>query len=155
MSKEQFIIAMRFLAASVSVISTKDSSNKPYAMTASSVTSLTIDPPSILVCVNKYASIHDVLIPGKDLCINILQNNQQEISNLCSSKQLESERFKNDFWDIVNIPFIKDAQSNIFCKVEETIPYHTHKIVIASVKSSQSAETFNTLMYADGGYLAR
>ena len=80
-------------------------------------------------------------------------NNQQEISNLCSSKQLESERFKNDFWDIVNIPFIKNAQSNIFCKVEETIAYHTHKIVIASVESSQSADTFNTLMYADGGYL--
>ena len=153
MSKEQFIIAMRFLAASVSVISAKDSSGKPYAMTASSVTSLTIDPPSILVCVNKYASIHDVLISGNDLCINILQNNQQGISNLCSSKQLESERFNNDFWDIENIPFIKNAQSNIFCKVEETIAYHTHKIVIASVGSSQSADKFNTLMYADGGYL--
>ena len=153
MSKEQFIIAMRFLAASVSVISAKDSSNKPYAMTASSVTSLTIDPPSILVCVNKYASIHDVLIPGKDLCINILQKNQQEISNLCSSKQLESQRFENDFWDSSHTPFIPNAQSNIFCKVDETIVYHTHKIVISSVDSSQSADTFNTLMYANGGYL--
>tara|TARA_A100001015_G_scaffold195444_2_gene217912 strand:- start:235 stop:402 length:168 start_codon:yes stop_codon:yes gene_type:complete len=46
MSKEQFIIAMRFLASSVSVISTKDQSGNLYAMTASSVTSLTIDPPS-------------------------------------------------------------------------------------------------------------
>ena len=73
MSKEQFIIAMRFLASSVSVISTKDPSDNLYAMTASSVTSLTIDPPSVLVCVNSEASIHDVLIPGADLCINILQ----------------------------------------------------------------------------------
>ena len=81
------------------------------------------------------------------------KKNQQEISNLCSSKQLESQRFENDFWDTGRVPFIKNAQSNIFCKVEETISYHTHKIVIASVKSSQSAETFNTLMYADGGYL--
>ena len=50
MSKEQFIIAMRFLASSVSVISAKDQSGKLYSMTASSVTSLTIDPPSVLVC---------------------------------------------------------------------------------------------------------
>ena len=50
MSKEQFIIAMRFLASSVSIISTKDQSGNLYAMTASSVTSLTIDPPSVLVC---------------------------------------------------------------------------------------------------------
>ena len=64
MPKEQFLIAMRFLASSVSVVSAKDSSGKLYAMTASSVTSLTIDPPAILVCVNKGASIHDVLITG-------------------------------------------------------------------------------------------
>ena len=153
MSKEQFIIAMRFLASSVSVISAKDQSGKLYSMTASSVTSLTIDPPSVLVCVNNSASIHDVLTPGKNLCINILQKNQQEISNLCSSKQRESQRFENDFWDTSDVPFVKNAQSNIFCKVEETIAYHTHKIVIASVESSQSADTFNTLMYAYGGYL--
>ena len=52
MSKEQFLIAMRFLASSVSVISAKDSYDNLLAMTASSVTSLTMDPPSILVCVN-------------------------------------------------------------------------------------------------------
>ncbi len=153
MSKEQFIIAMRFLASSVSVISAKDQSGNLYAMTASSVTSLTIDPPSVLVCVNNGASIYDALTSGENLCINILQKTQQEISNLCSSKELESKRFENDFWDIENIPFIKNAQSNIFCKVEETIAYHTHKIVIASVGRSQSADKFNTLMYADGGYL--
>ena len=153
MPKEQFIIAMRFLASSVSIISTKDQSGNLYSMTASSVTSLTMDPPSILVCVNKGARIHDALTKGENLCINILQKNQQEISNLCSSRALESKRFDNGFWDVNEIPFIKNAQANIFCKVDETVSYHTHKIVIARVESSQSAQTFNTLMYADGGYL--
>jgi flavin reductase (DIM6/NTAB) family NADH-FMN oxidoreductase RutF len=153
MPKEQFLIAMRFLASSVSVISAKDSSGNLFAMTASSVTSLTMDPPSILVCVNNGATIHDVLMKGENLCINILQKTQQEISNICSSKELESTRFQNDFWDTSDIPFIKDSQANIFCKVDETVSYHTHKIVIGSVIHSQSAETFNTLMYADGGYL--
>ena len=153
MPKEQFLIAMRFLASSVSVISAKDSSGNLFAMTASSVTSLTMDPPSILVCVNNSATIHDSLMKGENLCINILQKTQQEISNICSSKELESTRFQNDFWDTSDIPFIKDSQANIFCKVDETVSYHTHKIVIGSVIHSQSAETFNTLMYADGGYL--
>ena len=153
MPKEQFLIAMRFLASSVSVISAKDSAGNLYAMTASSVTSLTMDPPSILACVNNGASIHDTLVQEKVFCINILKKSQQEISNLCSSKKFESERFKNDFWDIDEIPFVKDAQSNIFCKVDETVSYHTHKIVIANVLRAQSSDTFNTLMYADGGYL--
>jgi flavin reductase (DIM6/NTAB) family NADH-FMN oxidoreductase RutF len=112
-----------------------------------------MDPPSILVCVNNGATIHDVLMKGENLCINILQKTQQEISNICSSRELESTRFQNNFWDTSDIPFIKDSQANIFCKVDETVSYHTHKIVIGSVIHSQSAETFNTLMYADGGYL--
>ena len=153
MPKEQFLIAMRFLASSVSVISAKDSAGNLYAMTASSVTSLTMDPPSILVCVNNGASIHDTLVQEKVFCINILKKSQQEISNLCSSKKLESQRFKNDFWDVSNTPFLKNSQSNIFCIVDETISYHSHKIVIASVLKANSAKEFNTLMYADGGYL--
>jgi len=153
MPKEQFLIAMRFLASSVSVVSAKDSNGKFYAMTASSVTSLTVDPPAILVCVNKGASIHDALIPGSELCINILSNNQQDISNLCSSKDPESKRFANDFWNTEEIPFLKDAQSNIFSQVDKVIGYNSHSIVIAKVLHAQSADLFDGLIYADGRYL--
>ena len=61
MRREEFLTSMRHLAASVSIISAKDSGGKPYAMTASSVTSLSMEPPSILVCVNKSAGIHKAL----------------------------------------------------------------------------------------------
>lgn len=154
MTKEQFLIAMRSLAASVSVISARDATGKTYAMTASSVTSLSIDPPAILVCVNKDASIHDTLAKDVSLCINILQKNQQEISNLCSSKDLESQRFENDFWDLSDTPFLKDAQANIFCKIDQTHPYHSHTIVLAKALKAQSLGEFNTLMYGDGRYLS-
>ena len=154
MPKEQFLNAMRFLASSVSVVSAKDSNGKLYAMTASSVTSLTLEPPAILVCVNKGASIHDVLTPGSDLCINILSNDQQDISNLCSSKDSESQRFANDHWNTEETPFLKDAQSNIFSQVDEVISYNSHSIVIAKVLHAQSADLFDGLIYADGGYLS-
>jgi flavin reductase (DIM6/NTAB) family NADH-FMN oxidoreductase RutF len=62
MLQQEFLKSMRYLAASVSIISAKDANDKPYAMTASSVTSLTLEPPSILVCVNHDASIHDHLL---------------------------------------------------------------------------------------------
>ena len=153
MPKEQFLIAMRFLASSVSVVSAKDSNGKPYAMTASSVTSLTIDPPAILVCVNKDASIHDVLVPGSEMCINILSNAQQDISNLCSSNDPESQRFSNDCWNTEETPFLKDSQSNIFSQVDEVIGYNSHSIIIAKVLHAQSADSFDGLIYADGRYL--
>ena len=114
MTKEQFLIAMRSLAASVSVISARDATGKTYAMTASSVTSLSIDPPSILVCVNKEASIHDTLVEDVSLCVNILQKNQQEIANLCSSKDLESQRFENDFLECKRNSVFKRCSSEHF-----------------------------------------
>lgn len=154
MPKEQFLNAMRFLASSVSVVSAKDSNGKLYAMTASSVTSLTLEPPAILVCVNKGASIHDVLTPGSDLCINILSNDQQDISNLCSVKDSDSQRFSNAYWNTKETPFLKDAQSNIFSQVDEVISYNSHSIVIAKVLHAQSADLFDGLIYADGGYLS-
>ena len=154
MTKEQFLIAMRSLAASESEISARHAFGETYAMTASSVTSLSIDPPAILVCVNKDASIHDTLVKDVSLCINILQKNQQEISNLCSSKDLESQRFENDFWDLSDTPFLKDAQANIFCKIDQTHPYHSHTIVLAKALKANSLGEFNTLMYGDGRYLS-
>ncbi|MDB4210399.1 flavin reductase family protein [Gammaproteobacteria bacterium] len=153
MPKEQFLIAMRYLAASVSVVSAKDSHGKPHAMTASSVTSLTVEPPAILVCVNKHASIHDVLKPGSEMCINILSNAQQDISNLCSSKDSDAKRFDNEYWNKDGTPFLKEAQSNIFVQVDQVIGYHSHSIVISKVLNVYNAESFNTLIYADGGYL--
>jgi len=106
------------------------------------------------VCVNKGASIHDVLLSGVDLCINILSKDQKDISNLCSSKDSESLRYANDCWNTDETPFLKDAQSNIFSQVDEVISYNSHSIVIAKVLRAQSADSFNGLIYADGGYLA-
>ena len=154
MLKEQFLIAMRFLASSVSVVSAKDNNGKLYAMTASSVTSLTVDPPAILVCVNKGASIHDVLVPASQLCVNILSNTQQDVSNLCSSDDPESQRFSNDYWNTEEVPFLRGSQSNIFSQVDEVISYNSHSIVIAKVLHAQSADSFDGLIYADGGYLS-
>ncbi|SVD01066.1 uncharacterized protein METZ01_LOCUS353920, partial [marine metagenome] len=51
------------------------------------------------------------------------------------------------------LPFLKEAQSNIFCKIDQIIEYHTHSIVITKVVKAISVNSFNTLMYADGGYL--
>ena len=46
-------------------------------MTATSVTSLSLNPPSMLVCVNKEASIHKILDKGSSFCINVLSNSQK------------------------------------------------------------------------------
>ena len=99
MIQQDFKQSMRFLAASVNIISTAHEGKK-FAMTATSVTSLSMDPPSLLVCVNKNASIHDTLITdGQQFCVNLLSKGQEDIATTCSINEKEPERFQFDDWD--------------------------------------------------------
>ena len=74
-----FIQAMRGIAATVSVISSRDNLDK-QAMTATSVASLSLEPPSMLVCVNKESSIHKIMKQGSSFCINVLNRDQKKIA---------------------------------------------------------------------------
>ena len=70
----------------------------------------------------------------------------------CHGNIEEKNRFISDQWDLSDIPFLKDAQANIFCEVDQLIEYHTHTIVIGKVIESKSLDTINTLTYVDGSY---
>ena len=150
--QDNFKKAMRSYVYSVSIMSNIDDNKNLNAITVSSVTSVSIDPPSLLVCINKTAGIHDSIIKDSKFCINLLKKSQQDISNLCSTFQEEENRFKNDQWDTTGIPFLKNAQANIFCKVDEIISYHTHSIVVAKVTESKYSNEIDTLIYVDGSY---
>ena len=150
--QDNFKKAMRSYVYSVSIMSNIDDNKNLNAITVSSVTSDSIDPPSLLVCINKTAGIHDSIVKDSKFCINLLKKSQQDISNLCSSFQEEENRFKNDQWDTTDIPFLKNAQANIFCKVDEIISYHTHSIVVAKVTESKYSNEIDTLIYVDGSY---
>ena len=123
--QDNFRQAMRSYIYSVSVMSSVDSHGSYSAITVSSVTSVSLDPPSLLVCINKSAGIHDTIEVGTDFCINLLTKDQENISNLCSSFQTEGKRFDDENWDLSSIPFLKGAQANIFCTVDKLISYHT------------------------------
>ena len=82
-----------------------------------------------------------------EVVISDLNKNQEDISNLCSSFKTEGDRFNSGDWDLSGTPFLKSAQANIFCTVDQLISYHTHTIVIGHVTNSFSDEKINTLTY--------
>ena len=105
--QDNFRKAMRSYVYSVSILSNVSEKNEHHAITVSSVTSVSIDPPSILVCINKSAGIHDTIKIGTRFCINLLTKNHEDLSNVCSSYKEEKNRFTSDQWDLSGIPFLK------------------------------------------------
>jgi flavin reductase (DIM6/NTAB) family NADH-FMN oxidoreductase RutF len=150
--QDNFRLAMRRYIYSVSIMSNKDNADNPNAITVSSVTSISMDPPSLLICINKSSRIHNSIELGTKFCINLLNNEQEDISNICSDEDMYDQRFKDENWNLDGIPFLKNAQANIFCKVDKLTSYHTHTIVIGLVEDANYADEISTLTYVDGKY---
>ena len=96
--KKTFLASMRAVTSTVNVISASHEGER-HAMTATSVTSLSLDPPSMLVCVNKDASIHKILSEGSHFSINILSSSQRELAEVCSNSDEGESRFVNESWE--------------------------------------------------------
>ena len=150
--KDNFRLAMRRYIYSVSIMSNKDNVDNPNAITVSSVTSISMDPPSLLICINKSSRIHDTIVLGSKFCINLLNSNQENLSNICSDEDMYDKRFKDKNWNLDDIPFLQNAQANIFCKVDKLTSYHTHTIVVGLVEDANYADEISTLTYVNGEY---
>ncbi len=146
--------AMRRLVASVVVVTAHDG-EKRYAMAASAVTSLSMDPPSILLCVNKSASIYPILESGADFCINILSPSHEPLAVASSGAQKGEARFAIGDWredPDTKTPFLGDAQAGLICAVDGIHHYGTHGIFIGKVKRVHLHGDVYPLIYVDGRY---
>jgi flavin reductase (DIM6/NTAB) family NADH-FMN oxidoreductase RutF len=146
--------AMRRLAASVMVVSTRDNGTR-FAMAASAVTSLSLEPPSILICVNKSASIYPTLRHSNTFCINALAGSHAELSVACSGAKKSEERFAIGDWrddPDTNTPYLADSQASLICSVDAIHHYGTHGIFVGKVKRVYLHGDVFPLIYVDGRY---
>lgn len=150
--QNEFKIGMRKYIYSVSVISNMQSNGRKNAITVSSVTSISINPPSIIVCINKKSSIHESLILDSKFCINLVNEQQRDIAEICSDPNRINERFKDIEWIGDKPPIMMNALVNIICKVDKIVEYKTHAIVIGLVQKIKNSEHKNPLMYQEGMY---
>lgn len=145
---------MRRLASGVAIV-TAIGDKAPVGMAATSITSLTMTPPAVLVCVNQTAGLHAHLSPGCPISINLLSRDQQDVSAAFGGAVARELRFGVGAWtnDANGLPILEGAQANLSCLVDQLLPYGTHSIVIARVEGVRLSATVNPLIYQDGAYL--
>lgn len=122
-------------------------------MVATAVSSLSVEPPSILVCVNHGASIHGDLLREEDLCVNILHTDQLELARLFSDDGRREHRFSIGQWaDTAAVPCLADAQAVLSCRRVGHVDFATHSIVIGEVHRVRVREEVDPLLYLDGRF---
>ncbi|WP_133254447.1 flavin reductase family protein [Paraburkholderia unamae] len=152
-----FRSAMRQYAASVNIITCR-ARGTWYGMTATAITSLCADPPSLLLCINRGNNFYAAISEASEFCVNLLGTQHQEVS-AAFSRTVENplDKFSSGRWncELDGIPYLVDSPVNIFCKVASTFSFGTHDIVVGTcerILGSEDAGRSSPLLYTNGQY---
>ncbi len=147
--------AMSRIVAAVHIVTTDGPAGRLGA-TMSSMCSVSDDPPSILVCVNRSTRIHDAILENNVFCVNTLQPGHQELSDAFAGRgNLEDDaRFALGSWRklATGCPGMEDARLSIDCEVLKATEIGTHSVIIGSVIDIRMSEPDHSLVYIRRGY---
>jgi flavin reductase (DIM6/NTAB) family NADH-FMN oxidoreductase RutF len=144
--------AMRRVASTVNVI-TVCVGGEPMGITATAMSSLSLDPPSLLICINRTASLHSPLEDVSHFCVNVLHRSQEEIARMFADRSRQALRFAEGWQvDCDRPPRLADAQAAILCRRIKHFPYGTHSIFIGEVEEVAVRGDVAPLVYVDGRY---
>jgi flavin reductase (DIM6/NTAB) family NADH-FMN oxidoreductase RutF len=149
--------AMRHLAGGVSVI-TVGRGKDITGMTVTSVSSLSVDPPSLIVSINRASSSWPLLKRHGFFGVNILTADQVDVAERFTGKGglKGAERFAGAEWipGASGVPLLAGALAAIDCEVEDIVERHSHAIVIGRVLELRLSSRTAALAYWQGQYVA-
>jgi flavin reductase (DIM6/NTAB) family NADH-FMN oxidoreductase RutF len=146
--------AMRRMPGPVALVTTADPRDGGYAgLAASAVIPVSMDPPSMLVAVNRGASAHGVIERAGRFCLNLLCNSQTDLVSVFGNSARRAERFTGDLWaDREGLPYLPGACFSIFCTVAQTQPFGTHELFIGTVDAVLAGTGTDPMGWIEGGF---
>lgn len=146
---------MREVASPVAIVAAGEP-DKRSGLTATAICSVSDDPPTVLVCLNKNANAHSRIIDTGFFSINFLSSDQEAIA-VCFSganKIYGEDRFAIGSWDkgLTGVPILRDAVCNFECQLVSHQAVATHTVFIGELINSQKFLNSGALLYQHGAY---
>lgn len=147
--------AMARLGAAVNVITTLGDDG-PRGFTASAVCSVTDDPPTLLLCLNRNSDNNEPLRRAGILCVNTLAASQEAFSPLFAgfTGVPQAERFETGVWApmVTGAPALQDAVVSFDCTVASVSEVGTHTVFFCAVQAIQVGPRHEGLIYFGRAY---
>ncbi len=147
--------AMSRLGAAVNVITTSGPAGTA-GFTASAVCSVTDQPPTLLVCMNRGSSVNTAFKANRVLCVNTLAASQEALSPLFggSGEATMEQRFARDQWTTLQTgsPVLEGAVVSFDCRIAQVTEIGTHSVMFCEVLSIQSGPAHDGLIYFQRAY---
>jgi flavin reductase (DIM6/NTAB) family NADH-FMN oxidoreductase RutF len=127
--------SMRLVASSVSLVTARDAAGNWHGMAVTSAGSLSMDPPSMMVAVNRMASIYPVIDASGYFTLNLMDESHAALLEPFARSDLRDRRFVDDAWVPAGLsgPVLTGALCSHVCKVAETHDFGTHTVFFGTV----------------------
>ncbi|ADZ91667.1 flavin reductase family protein [Marinomonas mediterranea] len=137
----------------VTIVTAVSKSGEKVGFTANSFTSVSMDPPLLLVCPATKLSSYDVFESCDHFAVSILSEDQQDASNIFAGSK--GDRFAEVPWheDEFGTPLIDGAVTHFSCSSYQKVPAGDHLLLIGKVDAFSTSEKLG-LGYAKGGYFS-
>jgi len=147
----QFRQLMGRFATGVTVVTARCADGQPAGMTASSVASVSLEPPLLLVAVDRQNDMHDALLAAAHFAINILAADQEALARRFAV--VEANRFDGVGYreGRHGVPLIDGALAHIECAKRGAVPSGDHTVFFGLVTGGEVSER-RPLLYYRGGY---
>jgi flavin reductase (DIM6/NTAB) family NADH-FMN oxidoreductase RutF len=142
---------MGHFATGVTVITTRDTAGKPFGLTANAFSSLSLDPPLILICVDKTVDCYVCFEESKVFVVNFLSEEQEPLSRRFATKGIE--KFEGVAYQTgeCGVPFLEGALGHIECKLINAYDGGDHTIYVGEVQSAKASGE-RPLLFFKGKY---
>jgi flavin reductase (DIM6/NTAB) family NADH-FMN oxidoreductase RutF len=142
---------MGHFATGVTVVTTRDKEGAFFGLTANAFTSLSLDPPLVLICVDRTVQCYSCFEESKLFAVNILSEEQEGISRRFATKGIE--KFAGLNWRIGDngLALLDDAVGHIECRIVQSHEGGDHTIMVGEVLSA-GAGGDRPLLFFKGKY---
>ncbi|MDP2097272.1 MAG: flavin reductase family protein [Methylobacter sp.] len=151
---DDFKKAMQLWASGVTVVTTHSEKLGAQGMTVTAFSSVSVNPPQILVCINESADTGVGIQESQCFAVNVLNLNQQDVSNQFAGGSSQEQRFKNTPWSVgimTGAPILDNSLMSLECTVIEKVHAGTHWIIIGEVQDC-ICRPGDPLLYYQGAY---
>ena len=152
-----FRAAMRQLAATVCVVTAGEGIAR-RGLTATAVCSLSITPPSMLVCVNRQGAAHRAITESGCFCVNILAADQLDVAHRFAGNTGDAgeSKFAAGHWSrlITGAPALDGALINLDCTLSSDVETESHSIFIGHVQQIRFGDVKSPLLHYDRNFFS-
>lgn len=149
-----FKAGMRRLASGICVVTAQDSQG-PTGLLSTSVSSVSVDPPLLLVCINRSASAHATVTSSDGFCINILADRDEELARRFGSSAARDARFRDRDWQTMRTgsPALVGCLASFDCRCIGRVDVASHTVFFGQVVETRLwTDHDDPLLYWQGQY---